>query len=338
MGKYDNYICTTLEKRDRLPGPSPRERDHMADIGLRWGMEHLLWLDEDIIPGSYYGELTWIWPSSYPNQASMEWLRANTTNMAPMFPHGHSFPEILSWFGSDPDDPDDNANWGMIMGDEEVVLPTSWVGYIPADMLHMPTRRPGGKPATKPVSHWTAGPGVYLRGTEGHDAASVKDQDLPVPGKPKLTTQDTLRYFILAGQQQPGSVTRPAYMRPWDGEFIRPMAYIDDKVIPDAEFGCDAMYLMPGPAKASEQLMEAHTLPHGSMITLTAMNYDDLTGLAAEADLYIGGEKHTLTQTFGAYIPPGVEAGPLVIRNMKKQMFLNVTHPVGAGIAKYRGG
>ena len=95
---------------------------------------------------------------------------------------------------------------------------------------------------------------------------------------------------------------------------------------------------MPSPAKSSEQVMEAHTLPHGTMITLTAMNYDDLTGLAAEADLYIDGEKHTLTKTLGASTPPNVEVGPLVIRNMQKQMFLNVTHPVGTGIAKFRGG
>jgi hypothetical protein len=338
MGKYDTNICTTLYKRDRLPGPSPAERDHMADIGLRWSMEHLLWLDEDIIPGSYYGELTWIWPSDYPGQATQEWLRENTTNLAPMFPHGHGFPELLSWFGADPDDPGDNANWGMIMGDEEVALPTSWVGYIPANLLHMPTRRPGGRPATKPVSHWTAGPGVYLRGTDGHDAEAASHEDLPVPGQPKLKTQETLRYFVLAGSQKPADVVRPAYMRPWDGDFVRPMAYIDDRVIPDCEFGCDAMYLMPGPAGKEEQLMEAHTLPHGTMITLTAMNYDDLTGLAAEAELYIGGEKHVLNKTFGAYVPPNVEQGPLVVRNMKKQMFLNVTHPVGEGIKKYPGG
>lgn len=336
MGKYDKYFCTELYKRDRLPGPSPDERDIMADEGLRFFMEHILWIDDDIIPGAYYGELTWTWPMSYPNQASSEYLRDNTTNMAPMFPHAHDFPELLSWWGSDPDDPDDMNSMGMIMGDEEVPLPTSWVGYIPAGMMHMPTRRPDGKPAAKPASHWTSGPGVYTRGTEGDDVKATEEKELPVPGKPKLSTQETLKYFVFPGQKD---VIRPSYMRPYDPELMRPMAYIDDKVIPDCEFGCDTMFLMPDGAKASgELLMEAHTLPHGTSITLNALNYDDIKDLRAEAELWIGGEKHILTKGFGAYVPPGVEQGPFIIRNMTRQMFLMISHPVGEGIKKYPGG
>ncbi|MCJ7606198.1 MAG: hypothetical protein MUO19_09250 [Dehalococcoidales bacterium] len=336
MGKYDKYFCTTLHKRDRLPGPSPDERDKMAAEGVRYFMEHILWIDDDIIPGAYYGELTWNWPASYPNLASFGYLRENTTNMAPMFPHAHDFPELLSWWGSDPDDPDDMNSMGMIMGDEEVPLPTSWVGYIPAGMMHMPTRRADGKPATKPVSHWTSGPGVYTRGTEGDDVKAAEQKELPVPGKPKLSTQETLKYFIFPGQKD---IIRPSYMRPYDPALMRPMAYIDEKVIPDCEFGCDTMFLMPDGAKASgELLMEAHTLPHGTSITLNALNFDDITDLCAEAELWIGGEKHVITKGFGAYIPPGVEQGPFIIRNMTKQMFLMISHPVGEGIKKYPGG
>ena len=96
MGNYDKYICTTLHKRHRLPGPTPEERDMLAAEGLRIRMEHILWIDKDVIPGAYYGEATWIWPQSYPNQITPEELAKRTTNMAPMFPHAHEFPEILS--------------------------------------------------------------------------------------------------------------------------------------------------------------------------------------------------------------------------------------------------
>jgi hypothetical protein len=336
MGEYDKYICTTLHKRDRLPGPSPEERDRMAAEGLRYYMEHIFWIDEDIIPGAYYGEATWIWPRSYPNQVTDEYLQKNTRSQNPMFPHAHDFPELLSWWSGDPDDPDDMSSMGMIMGDEEVPLPTSWVGYIPAGMLHMPTRREGGKPAAKPVCHWTSGPGVYMKGTEGHDEEAAEQQDLPVPGKPKLSTRETLKYFVLAGQQD---VVRPAYMRPYDPAFMRPTAYIDDKVISDCEFGCDTTYIVPDGARASgELLMEPHTLPHGTSITMDALNYDDITDLCAECELWIGGEKHIITKGFGAYIPPDVEQGPMIIRNIRKQLFFNISHPVGAGIRKYPGG
>jgi hypothetical protein len=99
------------------------------------------------------------------------------------------------------------------------------------------------------------------------------------------------------------------------------------------------MWLLPGDkSKAGQLLMDKHTLPNGTSITLTAMNYPDITELCAEAELWIGGEKHIIDKSFGAYIPPGVEQGPLIIRNITGQIFFMISHPVGEGIRKYRGG
>jgi len=84
--------------------------------------------------------------------------------------------------------------------------------------------------------------------------------------------------------------------------------------------------------------MDAHALPHGTSIVFTAMNYDDITDLRAEVELWIGGEKHIINKSFGAYIPPNVEQGPLVIRNIEKQTFFMMSYPMGEGIKKYPGG
>ena len=189
MGNFDKYICTTLHKRHMLPGPTPEERDMLAAEGLRIRMEHILWIDDDIIPGAYYGESTWIWPPSYPNQITPEELAERTTEMAPMFPHAHDFPELLAWWGSDPDHPEDTNTMGMIMGDEEILLDRSWVGYIPAGMLHMPTRIPDGRVTDKPVCHWTFGPGPYTREKKDHDKEKDLNIDTPKPGAPKKKTQ-----------------------------------------------------------------------------------------------------------------------------------------------------
>src|SRR5512147_2030950 len=122
MGAYDKYICTELHKRDMLPGPTPRERDRLAAEGLRIRMEHVLWIDDEIIPGAYYGESTWIWPESYPNQISQEELAKRTANPRPMFAHRHEFPELLSWWGTDPDHPEDTSAIGLMMDGEEIPL------------------------------------------------------------------------------------------------------------------------------------------------------------------------------------------------------------------------
>ena len=71
MGQYDKYICTTLEKRHLLPPPTPEQRDRLAAMGRRIPMEHVHWIDEDVIPGAYYGETTWMWPPEHPESGDV---------------------------------------------------------------------------------------------------------------------------------------------------------------------------------------------------------------------------------------------------------------------------
>jgi hypothetical protein len=338
MGIYDKYICTELHKRENLPGPTPEQRDILAAEGWRISMEHVLWIDSDIIPGAYYGESTWIWPVSYPNQIPPEELAKRYANARPMFPHAHDFPEILSWWGTDPEHPEDTTTMGMVMGDEEIYLDKSWVCYIPAGMMHMPTRPPGGRVSSKPVCHWTSGPGAYTREKDEEEGGKGKKEEAP----PQITEYKrtgelkNARYFVYGYKQ---GVKRPDYMRDLDPKYCRPVAYIDETVIPDAEFGCDTMWLLPGDkSRSGMTVMDAHTLPHGTSITLTTMNYEDITDLCAEAELWIGGEKHIIKKSFGAYIPPEVEVGPLIVRDITRQMFFMMSQPVGEGIKKYRGG
>jgi hypothetical protein len=321
-----------------LPGPSPEERDLIAAQGQRIRMEHVLWIDEDIIPGAYYGESTWVWPDSYPNQMTEAAIAKFSGNAKPMFPHVHDFPELLSWWGTDPDHPEDTSTMGLILGDEEIPLPTSWVAYIPAGLMHMPTRPPGGRVTAKPVCHWTSGPGMYTREKDEAEA----DEHAHPAQKPKLSVSSkntrelqNAKYIVTSYKS---GVKRPEYMRPLDPIFTRGIAFIDDTVVPGCEFGCDTFWMLPGEkSKAGQVVMDAHTLPYGTSLVVNAMNYADITDLCAEAEFWIGGEKHIINKSFGAYIPPGVEQGPLIVRNITKQLFFMMSQPVGEGIQKYRG-
>jgi hypothetical protein len=334
MAKYDKYICTELKKRDRLPGPTPAERDKLAAQGKRIGMEHVLWIDDEVIPGAYYGESTWIWPAYYPNQIS--WAEI-MKNQAPMFPHAHDFPELLSWWGTDPEHPEDTSSMGFLMEDEEIPLDRSWIGYIPAGMMHMPTRGGSGKISQRPVCHWTSGPGAYTREKDEKPAASKGPKKEPVKTAIKKTGEfRNARYFVYGGEKRG---QRPDYMQELDPKYSRPMGVVDEVTVPGAEFGCETMWLLPGQKSPAGQLiMKGHTLPHGTSIVVNAMNYDDITDLGAEAELWIGGEKHIIKKGFGAYIPPEVAQGPLIIRNITKQIMFMISYPIGAGVKKYRGG
>jgi hypothetical protein len=333
MGKYDQYIVTKLYKRDRIPGPTPPERDQLAGEGLRISMEHVLWVDSDVIPGAYYGESTWIWPVSYPGQIAPDALAKRMGDQKPMFPHVHDFPEILSWWGTDPEHPEDTRTMAMIMGDEEIRLEKSWVGYIPAGMLHMPKWVPGGRATTKPVLHWTSGPGIYNREPEPAETKTAEKKPPTATPIRKTGEMKNAKYFVYGYSPK---VKRPAYMRTLDPKYSRPMNYIDETVVPGAEFGCDTQWLLPGDkAKAGQVIMDERTLPYGTAIVLSAMNYADITDLAGEAELWIGGEKNIISKSFGAFLPANVKAGPLIVRNIKQQTFFMMTQPVGEGIKKY---
>ncbi len=335
MADYDKYICTELKKRHMLPGPTPEERDKLAADGLRISMEHVLWIDDEVIPGAYYGESTWIWPRSYPSQISPEEQKKRISNPRPMFPHVHDFPELLSWWGTDPDHPEDTSAMGMLMGEEEVPAESSWVAYIPAGMKHMPTRPPGGRVSTRPVCHWTFGPGAYTREKDSPVGETSQNKEEQKTDEMKTGEKGNARYIIYGNE--PG-VKRPPFMSETDPGYRRPMAIIHEEVIPGAELGCETMWLLPGEkSKAGQLMMEAHTLPHGTSIVFNAMNYDDITDLCAEVELWIGGQKHIINKSFGAYIPPDVEQGPMIIRNITKQIFYMRSYPIGEGIRKYRG-
>ncbi len=335
MANYDKYICTTLQKRHMLPGPSPEERDKLAAEGRRISMEHVLWIDDEVIPGAYYGESTWIWPPSYPNQITWEELMKRGLQTPTMFPHVHDFPELLSWWGTDPDNPEDTSSMGMLMDDEEIPLDRSWVAYIPANMPHMPTRSAGGRVTNLPVCHWTSGPGgVYTREKDG-ETPEPDSEPKEMPEIKKTGEMKNAKYIVY-GNEPHGKM--PDYMHETDPRYSRTMAYIDQVVIPDAEFGCDTRWLLPGDkSKADQLMMDAHTMPHGTSIVFNAMNYDDITDLRAEVELWIGGEKHIINKSFGAYIPPDVEQGPMIIRNIAKQIFFMISYPIGEGIKKYPG-
>jgi hypothetical protein len=335
MGQYDKYICTTLQKRDMLPGPNPQEIDKLHAAGKRISMEHTLWLDSDVIPGSYYGEATWIWPSTYAGQITREEQMKLPTNDKPMFPHGHNFPELLSWWGTDPDHPEDIGSMGMIMDDELVPLERSWVAYIPTGMRHMPTMGKGGKTTKLPVCHWVSGPGVYTREKDHEDEAKEPGK-FEMPPEKKPEELKNAQYFVYG--TKPGQ-TRKYYMLPYDPKYVKPMALVDDTVVPGCEFGCETLWLLPGDkSKVGYQMMKEHTVSHGTSIIFQAMNYPDITDLCAEVELWIGGEKHTINKAFGAYIPPDVKAGPMTIRNIQKQIFFMISYPVGLGVTKWRGG
>jgi hypothetical protein len=159
--KYGKYICTELKQGVVMPGfKGPQTIGQGYLDGYRRPLEHVIWMDEEVIPGAFYAECTWQWPASMPGQRQ----RIITPEMVKKMkegpgikPHSHPFIELFCYFGTNMDDPSDlGGEIEFWLEDEEFRLTRSFMIYIPAGMMHCPLifHR-----MDAPMFHLTVGPG-----------------------------------------------------------------------------------------------------------------------------------------------------------------------------------
>ena len=163
--KYGKYICTELKANIQLPGFRAGERNMLGQgevDGKRRFMEHVFWMDSEVIPGAFYGEAVWFWPQAMKNMPPPKPITPEEAEKNPVLaPHTHPFPELLSYFGTNTDDPSDLG--GIIefwLEDEKYVFDKSFVVYIPENVRHCPLRT---LKIERPMFHFTMGPGQMYR-------------------------------------------------------------------------------------------------------------------------------------------------------------------------------
>jgi hypothetical protein len=148
--KYGKYICTELKKNISLPvyrrGGQPIGEGDLE--GSRRRMEHVIWMDSEVIPGAFYAECVWIWP----------WGKSSSSGVPP---HTHPFDEVLAYFGTNLEDPHDlGGEVELWLEDEQFILNKSFIAYIPAGMKHCPLKT---LRVDRPMFHFTLGPGQKYR-------------------------------------------------------------------------------------------------------------------------------------------------------------------------------
>jgi hypothetical protein len=140
------YIITDV-KPDRLfPGEWRNINDKK---GTPATPTHVMWLDGEVIPGAFYSESVWIWPDCASEKpAALE--------------HTHNFTEVVTFFGTDFNNPKDLCGEVEFWLDgEKHVMTKSCLIYVPAGMKHCPliVRR-----IDRPIFHFTVGlGGDYVR-------------------------------------------------------------------------------------------------------------------------------------------------------------------------------
>lgn len=113
--------------------------------------EHITYLDDEVVPGAnFYVEASWFGTSERLTRES------GVEPQGPQ-PHVHPFPELITFFGTDPNNFHDlGCEVELWIGAEKHVLTKSFIAYVPEGVIHCPLKVRG---ITKRIFHFTAGPG-----------------------------------------------------------------------------------------------------------------------------------------------------------------------------------
>ena len=124
----------------------PRKDVVIPDWGGNLSTERstrMFYLDSDVIPGAFYVEVVWFWPTDQKDNSSPD-------------PHTHEYDEVIGFFGTDPKDLNDlGAEIEFYIDGERNLMRESFLAFVPAGIEHCPLNI---LKITKPVFHFATIP------------------------------------------------------------------------------------------------------------------------------------------------------------------------------------
>ena len=118
--KYGKYIITGAKADLHLPS----YRRDVAEIAAG-DHTRLIYLDDKVIKGAFHVECIWYWRGE-SGQPIVE-------------AHTHSFDEVIAFFGTNREDPQDLCGEiELWLEDEKHILTKSFLAFIPKGMKHCP--------------------------------------------------------------------------------------------------------------------------------------------------------------------------------------------------------
>ena len=114
----------------------------------------------------------------------------------------------------------------------------------------------------------------------------------------------------------------PAYRHDMESRFVKRALQLDAETVPGAEFYSEAKWIVPGDtSKEGILFFDSHTHTFGELIGFFGYDYENILDLGAEIEFTVDNEKHLITKSFAAFIPAGIQHGPLIVRSVRKPIF-----------------
>jgi len=134
--KYSKYVITKTKSDLTLPAFRREALETAADTRTP-----MVYLDDEVLKGAFYVECVWFWKGMDKPEVEA---------------HTHDFDEVITFFGTNPDDPQDLCGEVEIwLEDEKFTLTKSSLIFVPKGMKHCPLHI---KRVDRPIFHFTAGP------------------------------------------------------------------------------------------------------------------------------------------------------------------------------------
>jgi hypothetical protein len=132
--KYGKYIITELKQKTEAPWTPKFKPNELIPM---------LFLDSRIVKGSFYVESAWTLPA-FANETHGE-------------EHSHDYDEVLAFFGSNPEKPNDlYAEAEVHLGGEVHTVTKSCLIFVPKGVRHGPI---DFKRIDRPIFHFSCGTG-----------------------------------------------------------------------------------------------------------------------------------------------------------------------------------
>ncbi|HEY94903.1 MAG TPA: hypothetical protein G4O15_08200 [Dehalococcoidia bacterium] len=279
-GKYAKYMVTDLK--------IPEEMQAGAADYAKWATR-ILWLDEDVVPGSF--------------QVNCSWYRKPTET--PATTHTHDYDEVIAFFGGDPDNP--NNLYGEVefwIEDEKYILNKSTLIFAPRGVKHCPLQI---LRADRPMFHFT----VVMGGK--YMPKPVDEVKPAIDGSRPETSERNYENYILQKLRMPEGKMPSAEYR----QRATKVLWMDGENTPGA-FNVNVTWLW----KATDfNHDEAHKHDYDEVIGFFGSDPDRPNDLNAEVEFWLGDEKYILTRSTLLFIPEGLTHCPLRVLSVSQPIF-----------------
>jgi quercetin dioxygenase-like cupin family protein len=315
--KTDKYLIKSVKPGIKLPAIRTDKPGAAPKAGQPHYEDHVVWLDDKVIPGSHlYAECMWFWPGA-PDKAK--------GGEVGMKEHTHPFEEVLAFFGGDLKNPRDlGAELELSIDGDQHLLNKTFIAFIPAGMKHSAVNF---WRIDKPVFHFSIG------ASPEYKADAVNTEETKKSGH--TTDKYIVDRLIPPKAEAPWSPPPPPEAANGKGGRI---LFLDNDIVPGG-FYTECVWIAPrgadAPKMTAEQIakFKAAVKPHkhnfAEVLCFFSTDPKNIHDLDAEIELWIEDEKHIITQSVMVYLPAGTMHCPLSFPVVNKPLIHFTCFPEG---------